>query len=126
MIQTESIIVAADNSGARGLRVVRVLGGSRKRYATLGDLVVVSVQNAEPGGKVKKGQVLKAIVVRCKKDVSRKDGSRIRFDDNAAVLVEIQKNGEKVPIGTRVSRVVARELRDKNCGKIISLAPEVL
>jgi len=126
VIQTESIINAADNSGARKLRVIRVLGGTRKRYARVGDLIVVSVQGAEPGGKVKKGQVHKAIVVRCSKEIARNDGSVIRFDDNAAVLVEIQKNGEKTPLATRVSRAIARELREANCSKIVSLAPEVL
>lgn len=124
MIQPESILVAADNSGARSLNVIRVLGGSFRRYARVGDLIVVSIRDAIPGGKVKKGEVHKAIVVRCKKEISRPDGSRIRFTENAAVLVKIAKN-EKEPIGTRIFGPIARELRFRNCGKIISLAPEV-
>lgn len=125
MIQPESIIEAADNSGARSLNVIRVMGGSFRRYARVGDLIVVSVRDAVPGGRVKKGEVHKAIVVRCKKEIFRADGSRIRFDQNAAVLVKIAKN-EKEPVGTRIFGPVARELRNRNCGKIISLAPEVL
>lgn len=125
MIQPESIIEAADNSGAKSLNVIRVMGGSFRRYARVGDLIVVSVRDAVPGGRVKKGEVHKAIVVRCKKEVSRVDGSSIRFDQNAAVLVKINKN-EKEPVGTRIFGPVARELRNRNCGKIISLAPEVL
>lgn len=125
MIQPESILVAADNSGARTLNVIRVMGGSFRRYARVGDLVVVSVRDAVAGGRVKKGEVHKAIVVRCRKEVSRPDGSCIRFDENAAVLVKIVKN-DKEPIGTRIFGPVARELRQSNCGKIISLAPEVL
>ncbi len=125
MIQPESIIDAADNSGAKSLNVIRVMGGSFRRYARVGDLIVVSVRDAVPGGRVKKGEVHKAIVVRCKKEVSRADGSSIRFDQNAAVIVKIAKN-EKEPIGTRIFGPVARELRNRNCGKIISLAPEVL
>jgi large subunit ribosomal protein L14 len=124
VIQPESILVAADNSGARSLNVIRVLGGSFRRYARVGDLIVVSIRDAIPGGKVKKGEVHKAIVVRCKKEISRPDGSRIRFTENAAVLVKIAKN-EKEPIGTRIFGPIARELRFRNCGKIISLAPEV-
>lgn len=118
-------MVAADNSGARTLNVIRVLGGSFRRYAHVGDLVVVSVRDAAPGGRVKKGEVHKAVVVRVKKEMSRSDGSRIRFDENAAVLVKINKN-DREPIGTRIFGPVARELRQVNCGKIVSLAPEVL
>ncbi len=125
MIQPESILDAADNSGAKSLNVIRVMGGSFRRYARVGDLIVVSVRDAVPGGRVKKGEVHKAIVVRCRKEVSRADGSCIRFDQNAAVLVKVVKN-EKEPVGTRIFGPVARELRGRNCGKIISLAPEVL
>ncbi|MES2614312.1 MAG: 50S ribosomal protein L14 [Bdellovibrionota bacterium] len=125
MIQPESIIDAADNSGAKSLNVIRVMGGSFRRYARVGDLIVVSIRDAVPGGRVKKGEVHKAIVVRCRKEISRVDGSSIRFDQNAAVLVKIAKN-EKEPVGTRIFGPVARELRNRNCGKIISLAPEVL
>ncbi len=125
MIQPESIVEAADNSGAKSLNVIRVMGGSFRRYARVGDLIVVSVRDAVPGGRVKKGEVHKAIVVRCRKEISRADGSSIRFDQNAAVLVKIAKN-EKEPVGTRIFGPVARELRNRNCGKIVSLAPEVL
>lgn len=125
MIQPESILVAADNSGARSLNVIRVLGGSFRRSASIGDLVVVSVRDAAPGGRVKKGEVHKALLVRTRKEISRPDGSRIQFDENAVVLVKVVKN-ELEPIGTRIFGPVARELRQKNCGKIISLAPEVL
>ena len=121
MIQQESRCTVADNSGAREVLCIRVLGGTRKRYATLGDTVVVSVKNAIPGSDVKKGAVSKAIVVRTTKEVRRQDGSYIRFDDNAVVL--LNNNGEMR--GTRIFGPVARELRDKNM-KIISLAPEVL
>ena len=125
MIQPETILVAADNSGAKSLNVIRLIGGSFKRYAYVGDLVVVSIRDAVPGGRVKKGEVHKAIIVRCRKEFSRQDGSKIRFDENAAVLVKMQKN-EKEPVGTRIFGPVARELRNRNCGKIVSLAPEVL
>jgi large subunit ribosomal protein L14 len=125
VIQSESILVAADNSGARTLNVIRVLGGSHRRSASIGDLCVVSVRDAAPGGRVKKGEVHKALLVRTKKEISRPDGSRIQFDENAVVLVKIVKT-ELEPIGTRIFGPVARELRQKNCGKIISLAPEVL
>jgi large subunit ribosomal protein L14 len=125
VIQPESILVAADNSGARTLNVIRVMGGSFRRYARVGDLIVVSVRDAVPGGRVKKGEVHKAIVVRCRKEISRPDGSRIGFDENAAVLVKIVKT-DREPIGTRIFGPVARELRQRNCSKIISLAPEVL
>jgi large subunit ribosomal protein L14 len=125
VIQPESILVAADNSGARTLNVIRVLGGSFRRYARLGDMIVVSIRDAVPGGRVKKGEVHKAIVVRCKKEMSRPDGSRVRFGENAAVLVKIAKT-EKEPVGTRIFGPVARELRQSNCGKVLSLAPEVV
>jgi large subunit ribosomal protein L14 len=125
VIQPESILVAADNSGARSLNVIRILGGSYRRSAGIGDLVVVSVRDAAPGGRVKKGEVHKALLVRTRKEISRADGSRIQFDENAVVLVKVVKN-ELEPIGTRIFGPVARELRQKNCGKIISLAPEVL
>jgi large subunit ribosomal protein L14 len=125
VIQQESVLVAADNSGAKSLYVIRVMGGSFRRYARVGDLVVVSVKEAASNGRVKKTEVSKAIVVRCRKEISRPDGSRISFDDNAAVLVKIVKN-EKEPVGTRIFGPVARELRKCNCGKIISLAPEVI
>ena len=122
VIQPESILVAADNSGARTLNVIRVMGGSFRRYARVGDLIVVSVRDAVPGGRVKKGEVHKAIVVRCKKEVSRTDGSRIRFDTNAVVLL----NTKLEPIGTRIFGPVTRELRTERFMKIVSLAPEVL
>ncbi|GLI36072.1 50S ribosomal protein L14 [Desulforhabdus amnigena] len=122
MIQTETQLNAADNSGAKRLYCIKVLGGTRKRYATVGDIIVVSVQEAIPNAKVKKGDVLKAVVVRTKKEVRRPDGSYIKFDDNSAVLI----NPAKEPIGTRIFGPVARELRAKQFMKIISLAPEVL
>ena len=113
---------AADNSGAKRLYCIKVLGGTRRRYASVGDIIVVSVQEAIPNAKVKKGDVLKAVVVRTKKEVRRPDGSYIKFDDNSAVLI----NAAKEPIGTRIFGPVARELRAKQFMKIISLAPEVL
>jgi large subunit ribosomal protein L14 len=113
---------AADNSGAKQLYCIKVLGGTRKRYATVGDIVVVSVKEAIPNAKVKKGDVLRAVVVRTKKEVRRPDGSYIKFDENSAVLI----NAAKEPIGTRIFGPVARELRAKQFTKIISLAPEVL
>lgn len=122
MIQTESRMAVADNSGARELLVIRVLGGTNKRYAQIGDVVVCSVKSATPGGVVKKGEVIKAVVVRTKHGVRRKDGSYIKFDDNAAVIVKDDKN----PVGTRIFGPVTRELRDEKFMKIISLAPEVL
>jgi len=122
MIQEESILIVADNSGAKKVQCIRVLGGSDRRYASVGDLIVVSVKSAIPGGGVKKGEVSRAVVVRTKKEVRRNDGSYIRFDENAAVLLNAQ--GE--PKGTRIFGPVARELRDKKFMKIISLAPEVL
>ena len=122
MIQEETNLVVADNSGAKKIRCIRVLGGSDRRYAGVGDLIVVSVKTAIPGGNVKKGEVSKAVIVRTKKETRRKDGSYIRFDENAAVLV----NAENEPRGTRIFGPVARELREKQFMKIISLAPEVL
>lgn len=122
MIQQESRLKVADNSGAREVLCIRVLGGTRQRYATVGDKIVVTVKDAIPSGTVKKGQVSKAVVVRTSKTVRRNDGSYIRFDENAAVLL----NNNDEPRGTRIFGPVARELRDKQYMKIISLAPEVL
>lgn len=122
MIQTETILEVADNSGAKRIACIKVLGGSKRRYARVGDVIVVAIKDAMPGGKVKKGQVAKAVVVRTAKEFRRPDGSSIRFDQNAAVLLTAQ--GE--PVGTRIFGPVTRELRDKGYMKIISLAPEVL
>ncbi|MBL4747471.1 MAG: 50S ribosomal protein L14 [Magnetovibrio sp.] len=122
MIQSESNLEVADNSGARRVQCIKVLGGSKRRYASVGDVIVVSVKEAIPRGRVKKGDVHRAVVVRTAKDIQRSDGQTIRFDKNAAVL--INKNGE--PIGTRIFGPVTRELRAKKYMKIISLAPEVL
>ncbi|MBC8430470.1 MAG: 50S ribosomal protein L14 [Desulfobacterales bacterium] len=122
MIQSETRLTVADNSGAKVLYCIKVLGGSRRRYASVGDIIVVSVKEAIPNTKVKKGEVLRAVVVRTKKEIRRPDGSLIRFDDNSAVLI----NPNKDPIGTRIFGPVARELRAKRFMKIISLAPEVL
>jgi large subunit ribosomal protein L14 len=122
MIQTESVLQVADNSGARRVKCIKVLGGSKRRYARVGDLIVVAVKEAIPGGKVKKGEVQRAVVVRTAKEFRRADGSSIRFDENAAVL--LTKQGE--PMGTRIFGPVTRELRNKGYMKIISLAPEVL
>ena len=122
MIQMQTNLDVADNSGARRVMCIKVLGGSKRRYATIGDIIVVSIKEAIPRGRVKKGEVLKAVIVRTAKDIKRPDGSVIRFDRNAAVL--ISKEGE--PIGTRIFGPVPRELRAKNHMKIISLAPEVL
>ena len=122
MIQEETNLIAADNSGAKKLRCIRVLGGSGRRYATLGDVIVVTVKSAIPGGAVKKGEVSRAVIVRTKKEFRRTDGSYIRFDENAAVLI----NQNLEPRGTRIFGPVARELRDKQFMKIVSLAPEVL
>lgn len=122
MIQEETNLVVADNSGAKKVRCIRVLGGHDRRYAGVGDVIVVSVKSAIPGAGVKKGEVSRAVIVRTKKETHRRDGSFIRFDENAAVLLNPQ--GE--PRGTRIFGPVARELRDKNYMKIISLAPEVL
>ena len=122
MIQQESRLRVADNSGAKRVQCIKVLGGSRRRYAQLGDVIVVSVKEALPGTKVKKGEVAQAVVVRMKHQVSRPDGSYIRFDENAAVLI----NDQQQPRGTRIFGPVGRELRDKRFMRIISLAPEVL
>lgn len=122
MIQAETNLYVADNSGARRVQCIKVLGGSKRRYASVGDVVVVSVKEAIPRGRVKKGEVLRAVIVRTVKDIRRSDGSAIRFDKNAAVLID--KQGE--PIGTRIFGPVTRELRAKRYMKIISLAPEVL
>jgi len=122
MIQEESNLVVADNSGARRVRCIRVLGGHARRYAGVGDIIVVSVKAALPNAAVKKGDVCKAVVVRTKKEIQRKDGSYIRFDENAAVIL----NNQGEPRGTRIFGPVARELRERNFMKIISLAPEVL
>lgn len=122
MIQPESKLEVADNSGARKVACIRVLGGSRRRYASVGDIIVVAVKDAIPNARVKKGEVRRAVVVRTKKGISRQDGSYIRFDDNAAVLLDAQKE----PVGTRIFGPVARELRARRFMKIISLAPEVL
>jgi large subunit ribosomal protein L14 len=122
MIQTETRLRAADNSGAKVLQCIKVLGGTRRRYATVGDIIVVSVKEAMPNSKVKKGDVMKAVIVRTKKEIARPDGSYIKFDDNSAVLITQQNE----PVGTRIFGPVARELRAKNFMKIVSLAPEVL
>jgi large subunit ribosomal protein L14 len=122
MIQAESTLQVADNSGARKLACIKVLGGSRRKYASIGDVIVVSVKEAIPNARVKKGEVRRAVVVRTAKGVGRPDGSIIRFDDNAAVLIDAQKE----PVGTRIFGPVARELRARRFMKIISLAPEVL
>ncbi|HSG67655.1 MAG TPA: 50S ribosomal protein L14 [Bacteroidales bacterium] len=122
MIQQESKLSVADNSGAKEVLCIRVLGGTKKRYASIGDQIVVTVKNALPSGNIKKGTVIKAVVVRTKKEIRRQDGSYIRFDDNAVVL--LNASGEM--IGTRIFGPVARELRDKKFMKIVSLAPEVL
>src|SRR6218665_61732 len=119
MIQTETMLEVADNSGARRVQCIKVLGGSHRRYATVGDVIKVTVKEAIPRGKVKKGDVMNAVVVRTKKGVRRADGSLIRFDDNAAVLL----NNQKAPIGTRIFGPVTRELRNEQFMKIISLAP---
>jgi large subunit ribosomal protein L14 len=122
MIQMETNLDVADNSGARKVQCIKVLGGSKRRYATVGDIIVVAVKDAIPRGRVKKGQVMKAVVVRTAKGVRRPDGSLIRFDRNAAVLINAQGD----PIGTRIFGPVTRELRSRNQMKIVSLAPEVL
>ncbi len=122
MIQTETLLEIADNSGARKVLCIKVLGGSRRRYASLGDVIVGSVKEATPNSKVKKGDVVKAVVVRTAKEVGRPDGSYIRFDNNSAVLID--KDGE--PVGTRIFGPIARELRAKRFMKIVSLAPEVI
>jgi len=122
MIQMQTKLLAADNSGAKKLQCIKVLGGSQRRYARLGDVIVVTVKEAIPNSKVKKGSVVRAVVVRTKKEIKRPDGTHIRFDDNSAVLI----NPQNEPLGTRIFGPVARELRAKNFMKIISLAPEVI
>ena len=122
MIQQESRVRVADNSGAKEVLCIRVLGGSKRRYASIGDQIVISVKEAAPGGNVKKGSVSRAVVVRTRKEIRRRDGSYIRFDDNAVVLL----NANEEPRGTRIFGPVARELRDRDYMKIVSLAPEVL
>ena len=122
MIQPETKLVVADNSGAKEIKCIRVMGGSFRRSGNIGDVIVASVQTATPGGTVKKGDVVKAVIVRTKKGIRRTDGSHIRFDDNAAVIIDNQKQ----PRGTRIFGPIARELRDKEYMKIISLAPEVI
>ncbi|RME10469.1 MAG: 50S ribosomal protein L14 [Ardenticatenia bacterium] len=122
MIQQESRLKVADNTGAREILCIRVLGGSKRRYARVGDVIVASVKDAQPGGSVKKGDVVRAVVVRTKKEYGRPDGTYIRFDDNAAVILDNQGN----PKGTRIFGPVARELREKGFMRIVSLAPEVL
>ena len=122
MIQQESYLKVADNTGAKEIKCIRVLGGSKRKYGNIGDVIVASVRKAAPGGTVKKGEVVKAVIVRSAKGVRRADGSYVRFDDNAAVLIKDDKN----PRGTRIFGPVARELRDKDYMKILSLAPEVI
>ena len=122
MIQEESYLKVADNTGAKVIKTIRVLGGSKRKFGNIGDVVVASVRKAAPGGQVKKGEVVKAVIVRSAKGVRRADGSYVRFDDNAAVLIKEDKN----PRGTRIFGPVARELRNKDYMKILSLAPEVL
>ena len=122
MVQMQTYLKIADNTGAKEIMCIRVLGGTRKRYANIGDVIVASVKKAAPGGSVKKGDVIKAVIVRSKKGMRRDDGSYIRFDENAAVIIKEDKN----PSGTRIFGPVARELREKEYLKILSLAPEVL
>ena len=122
MIQQESYLKVADNTGAKEIKCIRVLGGSKRKYGTIGDVIVASVRKSAPGGQVKKGEVVKAVIVRSAKGVRRADGTYVRFDDNAAVLIKDDKN----PRGTRIFGPVARELRDKDYMKILSLAPEVI
>ncbi len=122
MIQSESYLKVADNTGAKEIKCIRVLGGSKVKYGNIGDVIVASVRKSTPGGQVKKGEVVKAVIVRSAKGVRRADGTYVRFDDNAAVLIKDDKN----PRGTRIFGPVARELRDKDYMKILSLAPEVI
>ena len=122
MVQAETYLRVADNTGAKELKCIRVLGGSTRRYGNIGDVVVASVRKAAPGGQVKKGDVVKAVIVRTRKGLRRNDGSYVRFDENAAVIIKEDKN----PKGTRIFGPVARELREKDYLKILSLAPEVL
>jgi large subunit ribosomal protein L14 len=123
MIQTQSMLKSADNTGAKEMMCIKVLGGSKRRYANIGDVVVASVKKATPGGVVKKGEIVKCVIVRSKKGLQRSDGSYIRFDENAAVII---KDDDKNPRGTRIFGPVARELRENDYMKILSLAPEVL
>ena len=122
MIQQESYLKVADNTGAKEIKTIRVMGGSKRKYGNIGDIVVASVRKAAPGGQVKKGDVVKAVIVRSAKGVRRADGTYVRFDENAAVLIK----DDKTPTGTRIFGPVARELRDKEFMKILSLAPEVI
>ena len=122
MIQMESYLKVADNTGAKEIHTIRVLGGSRRKYGNIGDVIVASVRKAAPGGTVKKGDVVKAVIVRTKRGVRREDGSYVRFDENAAVIIKEDRN----PKGTRIFGPVARELREKDYMKILSLAPEVI
>ena len=122
MIQTESYLKVADNTGAKEIHCIRVLGGSKRKFGNIGDVIVASVRKANPGGTVKKGEVVKAVIVRTKRGVRREDGSYVRFDENAAVIIKEDKN----PKGTRIFGPVARELREKDFMKILSLAPEVI
>ena len=122
MIQQESYLKVADNTGAKEIKCIRVLGGSTRKFGNIGDVIVASVRKAQPGGTVKKGEVVKAVIVRSAKGIRRNDGTYVRFDDNAAVLIKDDKN----PRGTRIFGSVARELRDKDYMKILSLAPEVI
>ena len=122
MIQMESYLMVADNTGAKEIHCIRVLGGSRRKYGNIGDIIVASVRKAAPGGTVKKGEVVKAVIVRTKRGVRREDGTYVRFDENAAVIIKEDKN----PRGTRIFGPVARELREKDFMKILSLAPEVI
>jgi large subunit ribosomal protein L14 len=122
MIQEESYLKVADNTGAKEIHTIRVLGGSKRKYGNIGDIIVASVRKAAPGGTVKKGDVVKAVIVRSKRGVRREDGSYVRFDENAAVIIKEDRN----PRGTRIFGPVARELRDKDFMKILSLAPEVI
>ena len=122
MIQQESYLKVADNTGAKEIKAIRVLGGAKRKYGNIGDVIVASVRKAAPGGTVKKGEVVKAVIVRSKRGVRREDGTYVRFDENAAVIIKEDKN----PRGTRIFGPVARELRDKDFMKILSLAPEVI
>ncbi len=122
MIQQESLLKVADNTGAKEIKCIRVLGGSTRKFGNIGDVIVASVRKSTPGGTVKKGEVVKAVIVRSAKGIRRNDGTYVRFDDNAAVLIKDDKN----PRGTRIFGPVARELRDKDYMKILSLAPEVI
>ena len=122
MIQEESYLKVADNTGAKEIHTIRVLGGSKRKYGNIGDVIVASVRKAAPGGTVKKGEVIKAVIVRTKRGVRREDGSYVRFDENAAVIIKEDRN----PKGTRIFGPVARELREKDYMKILSLAPEVI